>query len=154
MSAVFEPLEPEPLPDPPERLVLRTQRPVVIIATIAMSIMAVVCAGGGLLVDRTGLSLALVCVAIAVAGEYVIVGGYLWADAERIGSTRFLEWRTVPRNEIAFISITPLRRQCCFMRSDRSIAFRTPGTIFGASQLSLLARYLGVPIYGLKWLSF
>ena len=156
MSAKLEPQwpggTPEWLGDKPERIVLRTQRPVVIITTIAVTTMALATAGGGLLMDPTGLPWALLIVAIFLGLEYVVVGGSVWADAGWVGSSRVLGWWSVPRDEIASLRIGAYR-QCCFVRRDGTVAHRTPGTIFGATQLSRLAAYLGVPIYGTQLLS-
>lgn len=78
------------------------------------------------------------------------LGGYLWADAEQVGSTvPFKRW-VGRRNEIAKIWIGRYVGRsgspCGFVRADGTLAYRVDVSVFGESGLSKFAAYLGVPL--------
>jgi len=130
-----------------ERLVIRPQKPIVIIVSVSLAATTAVTAAACFF---TGGQLAgLICLATGAIGFYVVLGGHLWADSERVGSTRFLEWSSsCRRDELAYMRVSVARyRQCSFVRKDGSVALTTPSMIYGIRQLTVLARYLGVPLY-------
>jgi hypothetical protein len=82
---------------------------------------------------------------------YGNLGGYVWADAEQIGSTvPAKRWRS-RRSEIAEIRIG--RRidkmgaaSWDFVRADRTIAYTADGSVFGEKGLSRITDFLAVPV--------
>ena len=82
---------------------------------------------------------------------YGNLGGYLWADAEQVGSTiPFRRW-VARRTEIAKVRIgryagrsgTPSG----LARAHGAIAYRVDFSVFGESGMTKLAAYLGVPLF-------
>lgn len=88
--------------------------------------------------------------AFSWAAIYLAVGGYLWADAERVGSTRLVERGSCRRGELAYMKIgLPFGRSgapCFFIRKDGSVALRTAEAVWGEDQLRALAAYIQLPV--------
>jgi hypothetical protein len=147
VSASLDPQQPAVVSD---RLEIRPQKPIVILTSFAFGTLAVVTAAACLVTGGTAVALA--CVGVGAIGLYAVLGGHLWADAERVGSTRLFEWwGSCRRDELAYLRIRSFPVSgpgCSFVRKDGRVAFTTPAFVFGAAQLTLLATYLGVPLYG------
>lgn len=138
------------LPQPglaPERLVIRPQTPIVVVVSLTLVTVTAVTAAACYVTG--GVLPSYICLATGAIGFYAILGGHLWADSERVGSTRLFEWwGSCRRDELAFIQLSIGRyRRCSFIRKDGRVAFSTPSMIYGFRQLLALARYLGVPLY-------
>jgi len=130
-----------------ERLVIRPQKPILIVVSFALGTTTAVTAAACLF---TGGQLAcLMCLTTGAIGFYAVLGGHLWADSERVGGTGLFEWRdSCRRDELAYVHIgIGAYRRCSFVRKDRRVAFTTPSMVYGIRQLMALARYLGVPLY-------
>ena len=120
------------------------------IAGIALGTMAVVTAGASLAAGS--FSAALICLLICAFFAYIILGVRLWVDPERVGRDGFFHRVSCRRDQLGSIQIAPYGRHdqptCFFVRKDGGVAFRAPAKVFGNQQLTALAAYLGVPLYG------
>ena len=82
---------------------------------------------------------------------YSLIGRYLWADDQRVGSFMPLWSRSLLRDDLAYIRLpvsfvssgTPA---AVFFRKDGSAAFLISRWMFGKEQLASLARFVGVPL--------
>lgn len=140
---------PDPSPMPSGRLVFGPQKPVVIMAGLALGAITAVCGGACLL--NGSVSAALICILIAAFFGYIILGLRIWIDPERVGRDGFFRRVSCRRDELEALRIAPYGRRnaptCFFVLKDGGVAFRVPAMIFGNQQLTALAAYLGVPLY-------
>jgi hypothetical protein len=88
--------------------------------------------------------------AFCLAMLYVVLGGYLWADQERVGNKRLGERGSCRRDELASVTIVPTGLRsgpaCVFVRKNGTEAFHTVARVWGDGQLKILAQFLGVPL--------
>lgn len=140
-----------------DRLIIRPQPLVWVLAGLTFGLFAVIEAGIGveLLLEGKLVGVAILTVAAVLIGLiYIGVGGHLWVDAENIGSTvPFKRW-IVRRAEIAKMRlgrrVGKTGTNCDFMRADGTIACTTETLLWGRSRLQMLAQFLGVPLTELK----
>ena len=91
----------------------------------------------------------LFCTAICVVGCYAVLGNRVRADGARVWGTGLTVRGSCWRQDLDRLLIMrgyKTRPTCRVIRKDGTTAFRIPVALFGESQLSALASYLGVPL--------
>jgi len=98
--------------------------------------------------------LPLILAAFDFAMIPLAIGGTLWADTEWIGVSRPGLKAKCRRDELGSLHLSPyVYRQgpsCEFVRKDGSVAFSTYLEPWTRSQITALAKYLGVPLTDAK----
>jgi hypothetical protein len=146
----------DPIPQaqlaPGERLVLRPQIPIVIVLSFAAAVWSALGLAAGLVLGD--LRLSLILLAIIALFLYFSLGSYLWADYERVGSSRLFLSGSCPRDQLQAIRTRWVlnRRSRAprleFLRGDGKVAFVAPGFLYGYGRLQRFAQQLGVPLLG------
>ena len=137
----------DPLPaDSSQRLVIRPQKATVITFSVAMGTTSVIVAGAMLVMGSP--EMALVWMGICGLLVYAMASWHLWVDSERVGVRRFPWGASCRRDQLDRMQIVFAGRGgtvCAFVRKDGHTAFRVSAKPYGTTQLTALARSLGVP---------
>jgi hypothetical protein len=136
--------------DGTQRLVIRFQKSKVTSLSVVIGTTSLI--GAGLMLVRGTLSAALFCVGIGGLAVYAMVSAHLWVDSERVGVSRLPWGASCRRDQLGRLQIVFGRKGnslCEFVRKDGHTAFRVSANLYGTTQLSALARSLGVPYYDL-----
>ena len=136
-----------------DRVVIRPEGWLVVLMWLILGPTGLLCAIPGVYILVKGQPVGLLFLALALFawfGIYVVIGGELWADAERVGNTRLFERGACRRDELVYLKIgAAVGRSGApffFLRKDGSVALQSVTRVWGTAQLKRLAEFIQLPV--------